>query len=178
MFDNAVVGPRGSPTMPPKNITSKGDDAEQKKVKRASALKGEGCDPKKVQSVLNLLKYRVKGKNVVKAQDAEQALQVYRSLAAPEERKSFLQQFEIAGSGKGPTALKFAVTFRKSLSAARTLPASKKKDAGLFSAKFSKTTCVCSTISNCGTGKRRDSTRLTTACAKRTRVSCWSAPPI
>ena len=128
VFDSATVGPRGSPAMPPKSGPSKSDVAEPKKVERASALKGEGCDPKKARSMLNLLKYQVKGKNAVKAQDAEQALQVYRSLAAPEERKSFLQQFESAGSGKGQTALKFAVTFRKSLKQERTAEAASVED--------------------------------------------------
>ena len=101
MFDIAVAGPRGSPAMAPKGAPSKCDGAEPKKIERASALKGEGRDPKKVQSMLNLMKYQVKGKNAFKAQDAEQALQVYRSLASPEERKLFLQQFESAGAGKG-----------------------------------------------------------------------------
>ena len=65
MFDSAIVGPRGSPAMPPKSGPSKSDVAEPKKVERASALKGEGCDPKKVQSMLNLLKYQVKGKSEI-----------------------------------------------------------------------------------------------------------------
>lgn len=114
--------------MAPKGVPSKCDGADSKKSERANALKGEGCDPKKVQSMLNLMKYQVKGRNSLKAQDAEQALQVYRSLASPEERKLFLQQFESAGAGKGQNALKFAVSFRKSLKQERTSEASTVED--------------------------------------------------
>ena len=49
-------------------------------------------------------------------QEADAALSIYESVNDTAARKSFISQFEAAGSGKGAGSLKFAHSFSKSLS--------------------------------------------------------------
>ena len=80
------------------------------------AKKGEGMDPTKLAKMLGVLKYHAQnGKNADKKIDADEALNVYKTLADATERKSFLEAFESNGSGKAKDSLKFAMSFSQSV---------------------------------------------------------------
>ena len=49
-------------------------------------------------------------------QEADAALSIYEQVTDSAQRRSFIRQFESAGSGKGAGSLKFAHTFSKALS--------------------------------------------------------------
>ena len=73
-------------------------------------------DRGKLSKMLGLLKYRSgTGKDPIEKAEAERALSVYKNLVEPSHRAHFLADFESNGAGKGPNALKFAITFSKQL---------------------------------------------------------------
>ena len=83
----------------------------------AKAKKGEGCPPAELSKMLGVLKYQAEhGKKADKKDDAQKALSVYKELSDPSARQRFLQEFESSGHGKGPNSLKFALSFKKTVS--------------------------------------------------------------
>ena len=102
----------------PKIVVS--TEASPTKKKRLAA-KGEGASPAKLSSMLGVLKYNSEhGKNEDKKRDAAEAIKIYRSLADPADRVSFLKEFELNGNGKGPSGLKFASTFKMKIEGGKT----------------------------------------------------------
>ena len=123
----AKVAPKAKAT--PK-ATVKQEPTEEPSSK-GRAVKGEGMDPKKVSTMLGLLKYRAgdkcKGDEQEKA-DAKQALACYQALSDPPSRVAFLAEFDKHGGGKGPGALKFAMTFKQTLTHTKTKEVSSLED--------------------------------------------------
>ena len=78
--------------------------------------KGVGMDSKKVSCMLGMLKYQ-SSKGQGERKDASVvALQVYQELSTADDKANFLQDFESNGGGKTAQGLKFAMSFKKSVS--------------------------------------------------------------
>ena len=75
-------------------------------------------DPTAVSRMLGLLKYRSDPDNNKKGQDMDEAkigLEVYSTLTS-NEKKRFLDEFELSGRGKRKGSLGFALSYKKSIS--------------------------------------------------------------
>ena len=95
-----------------------------------TASKGEGMDPNAVSRMLGLLKYRSDPDKNKKGQDMEEArigLEVYSTLAW-QEKKKFLDEFELAGRGKKKGSLAFALSYKKTISDTSTKEISSVED--------------------------------------------------
>ena len=97
-------------------------------TKRAAA-KGQGMDHTALNKMQGLLRYTVSsGKDTDKVAAAAAAVDVYRSLTKPEERKAFLTQFQDNGGGKTAGSLKFAANFTERLSLSKKTEVSSNED--------------------------------------------------
>ena len=84
-------------------------------------------NPGQLTKMLGLLKYQAEhGKD--RKDPAQKALDVYKSLADPEDRASFLADFESNGGGKTAAALKFALRFTKAVDNKKSKGASSTED--------------------------------------------------
>lgn len=93
------------------------------------AKKGEAMNAGAVSKMLGLLKYqRDKAKAGEKKNDAIEALNVYQTLSEAEDRKKFLEAFEVNGGGKDKNSLKFALNFRQSLQSNKSTEVSSVED--------------------------------------------------
>ena len=95
-----------------------------------TASKGAAMDPTAVSRMLGLLKYRSDPDKNKKGQDMEEAkigLEVYSTLTS-NEKKRFLDEFELSGRGKRKGSLGFALSYKKSISDTNTRELSSVED--------------------------------------------------
>ena len=101
-------------------MAPKNQGQEPAAPKRAS--KDEGMYPTAISRMLGLLKYRADPERNKKGQDMEEAkigLEVYSTLTS-NEKKRFLDEFELSGRGKRKGSLGFALSYKKSISDTHT----------------------------------------------------------
>ena len=78
--------------------------------------------PQSISKMIGLLKYQKShGKDKERSELACQAHAVYSTLTTPQERALFVQDFEANGNGKTANGLKFALTFKKTLSSRKNV---------------------------------------------------------
>ena len=87
-----------------------------KASKMTRAKKGEGMDVGDLAKMLGLLMYQGKNGQGQRKEESVLALDIYKTLGDPSERVRFLKEFEAHGNGKTAGSLKWAVTFKKTLS--------------------------------------------------------------
>ena len=84
------------------------------------ARRGQAMDAKKLSAMIGLLKYQANKGSGDRQEAAVVALDIYQSLGTSDSKAGFLKEFEQAGGGKTTASLKFAASFKKTISHSKT----------------------------------------------------------
>ena len=95
------------------NINNSKNESIVPRYGRAKWGSNQGIDRKMCQKMLGFLHGRITGGDKEKAAEAKETKSIYASIADPQEKNEFLQDFFGNGGGKSAGGLKFALKWRK-----------------------------------------------------------------